>query len=145
MRVESRAKHDQLADAACDGSRQGILGKSRSCGNEQAQLSSRRIVRRIADSRFGIRSRDAHGQRIFEGMTALQHLVDGAMDSRPKGRTAWLSWLHAPRSVLPYFANTPLPSAFSRMNRIVSKMVSHASRGAKPSSLRALVLSKYQK
>ena len=103
------------------------------------------MVRRIADSRFGVRSRDAHGQRICEGMIQ-------------RSSTWWTArWTAAPRavrlgcpgciprSVFPYFANAPLPSAFSLMYRMVSKMVSLASRGAKPSSLLALVLSKYQK
>jgi len=100
IRVQVSFEHHQLAASACDGSRQGILGKARSHRIEQPQSSLGRIILRLADSRFGIRPQNAHGERIVEDVTALQHLVDGAIASCSQRGTAWLSLLHRKSCIL---------------------------------------------
>ncbi len=92
--VEARPEHHQLANTASDRSRQGILGKTRSYGNEQAQHPAGRIAFRIADRRFGVRPQYTHGQRVGEDAATLQHLVDSAMHSSCQRGAAWLSGLH---------------------------------------------------
>lgn len=77
---------------------------------------------------------------------AVAPVLGGRRDGQPPRGPCGLAVLAACVPCgLTYFANALLPSAFSRMYRIVSKMVSVASRGVKPSSRLALALSKYQK
>ncbi len=87
-------EYHKLAGRACDGSGQGILGKSRSHRNEQAQSSLGRIIFRIANRRIGICPQDPHSKRIGEDTTTLQHLVGCAMAGCSQRGTAWLSLLH---------------------------------------------------
>jgi len=94
VRIEARPEHHQLADPACDGSGQGLLGDARSHGNEQAQPSSGRMVFRIANRPFRVRPQDAHGQRVGEDTAPLQHLVDSAMRGGSERGAAWLPWPH---------------------------------------------------
>ncbi len=46
------------------------------------------------DSRFDVRPKDSHSQRVSEDMTVLKHLVDRAMGGCSQCGPARLLWFH---------------------------------------------------
>lgn len=91
--VEARPEHDQLADTLRNGPRQGILGETRSDGDEQAQRASTDCSPRRGRP-FQVRREDANGERIRKNHTVLEHLVNRAMRSGTHRGAARFCWFH---------------------------------------------------
>jgi hypothetical protein len=93
-RVESRTHHHNLARAACDTSRQSILGKPAARRDKEPHRPLRGIGRRFVEVGPGFIIEDACGKCISENSAAFHLLVDGSMNGRSTRSQTWPRWSH---------------------------------------------------
>jgi hypothetical protein len=93
-RVQSRAEHHDLTDAAFNRRGQSIFRKACSHGNEESQPASRRGTFCLAHDGLGVIAQYAQGERVRKDSPPFQDLMSGAVSGGGSRCSAWLSQLH---------------------------------------------------
>jgi hypothetical protein len=93
-RVQSRAEHHDLTDAAFNRRGQSIFRKACSHGNEESQPLSGRVTFCLAHDGLGVFAQNAQGERIRKDSPPFQNLMSGTVGGGGSCGSAWLSQLH---------------------------------------------------
>ena len=95
-RIESRAEHHHLSDAAFHGGSQGVLRETRSHGDEDSHARAGGSLFGPLSDGLGVHPQDTQRQRIGKDAPLFQYLVRGAMKRRCPRCPAWCALLHYP-------------------------------------------------
>jgi len=93
-RVQARAEHHDLTDAAFNRRGQSIFRKACPHGNEESQPASGRVTFCLAYDGLGVFAQNGQGERIRKDASPFQDLMSGAVSGGGSCCSAWLSQLH---------------------------------------------------
>jgi hypothetical protein len=93
-RVQSRAEHHDLTDAAFNRRGQSIFRKACPHRDEESQPASGWVTFCFAHEGLGVFAQNGQGERIRKDSSPFQDLMSGAVSGGGSRCSAWLSQLH---------------------------------------------------